>query len=76
MDENHEKDVETSNDKSEEILEDKNENKDINEESQDVKSDLVSKHLIILNKFSYYDFNFLIFMFFFPIFNIISDFDF
>lgn len=76
MDENHEKDVETSNDKSEEILEDKNENKDINEESQDVKSDLVSKHLIILNEFSYYDFYFLIFMFFFPIFNIISDFDF
>ena len=76
MDENHEKDVEVSNDKSEEILEDKNENKDINEESQDVKSDLVSKHLIILNEFSYYDFYFLIFMFFFPIFNIISDFDF
>ena len=49
MDENHEKDVEVSNDRSEEILEDKNENKDINEESQDVKSDLVSKHLIILN---------------------------
>ena len=76
MDENHEKDVEVSNDKSEEILEDKNENKDINEESQDVKSDLVSKHLIIFHKFSDYKFYFLVFVFFFPIFNIISDFDF